>query len=153
MSPELRALEAVSRVLVFYSCSFVSFTATQKRPRCCSMDWTKKQQSIFVSLTFLLLLWSQILQLCIGNHDLFMRRRKADSLEVQQMKAQAREEKARKQVSSTSFWLMMSPACLVSCGLGRKSGCGLVGVILSWPSLLLLYPVGSLLADIQLVGY
>uniref|UniRef100_A0A2K6LLI2 NF2, moesin-ezrin-radixin like (MERLIN) tumor suppressor n=1 Tax=Rhinopithecus bieti TaxID=61621 RepID=A0A2K6LLI2_RHIBE len=39
-----------------------------------------------------------ILQLCIGNHDLFMRRRKADSLEVQQMKAQAREEKARKQV-------------------------------------------------------
>ncbi|XP_029475248.1 merlin isoform X4 [Rhinatrema bivittatum] len=40
----------------------------------------------------------EILQLCIGNHDLFMRRRKADSLEVQQMKAQAREEKARKQM-------------------------------------------------------
>ncbi|XP_075685975.1 merlin isoform X3 [Rhinoderma darwinii] len=39
-----------------------------------------------------------ILQLCIGNHDLFMRRRKADSLEVQQMKAQGREEKARKQM-------------------------------------------------------
>ncbi|KAL2092266.1 hypothetical protein ACEWY4_012064 [Coilia grayii] len=39
-----------------------------------------------------------ILQLCIGNHDLFMRRRRVDSLEVQQMKAQAREEKARKQV-------------------------------------------------------
>uniref|UniRef100_A0A2K6U009 NF2, moesin-ezrin-radixin like (MERLIN) tumor suppressor n=1 Tax=Saimiri boliviensis boliviensis TaxID=39432 RepID=A0A2K6U009_SAIBB len=41
---------------------------------------------------------NRILQLCIGNHDLFMRRRKADSLEVQQMKAQAREEKARKQM-------------------------------------------------------
>lgn len=40
----------------------------------------------------------QILQLCIGNHDLFMRRRRVDSLEVQQMKSQAREEKARKQV-------------------------------------------------------
>uniref|UniRef100_A0A3Q3BZ35 NF2, moesin-ezrin-radixin like (MERLIN) tumor suppressor n=1 Tax=Haplochromis burtoni TaxID=8153 RepID=A0A3Q3BZ35_HAPBU len=39
-----------------------------------------------------------ILQLCIGNHDLFMRRRRVDSLEVQQMKAQAREERARKQV-------------------------------------------------------
>uniref|UniRef100_A0A8C6U2X6 Neurofibromin 2a (merlin) n=1 Tax=Neogobius melanostomus TaxID=47308 RepID=A0A8C6U2X6_9GOBI len=39
-----------------------------------------------------------ILQLCIGNHDLFMRRRRVDSLEVQQMKAQAREEHARKQV-------------------------------------------------------
>uniref|UniRef100_A0A8C4F2D4 Merlin n=1 Tax=Dicentrarchus labrax TaxID=13489 RepID=A0A8C4F2D4_DICLA len=36
--------------------------------------------------------------LCIGNHDLFMRRRRVDSLEVQQMKAQAREERARKQV-------------------------------------------------------
>ncbi|XP_047237813.1 NF2, moesin-ezrin-radixin like (MERLIN) tumor suppressor a isoform X2 [Girardinichthys multiradiatus] len=39
-----------------------------------------------------------ILQLCIGNHDLFMRRRRVDSLEVQQMKAQAREERARKQI-------------------------------------------------------
>uniref|UniRef100_A0AAR2LZW7 NF2, moesin-ezrin-radixin like (MERLIN) tumor suppressor a n=1 Tax=Pygocentrus nattereri TaxID=42514 RepID=A0AAR2LZW7_PYGNA len=39
-----------------------------------------------------------ILQLCIGNHDLFMRRHRVDSLEVQQMKAQAREEKARKQM-------------------------------------------------------
>ncbi|XP_061622800.1 NF2, moesin-ezrin-radixin like (MERLIN) tumor suppressor a isoform X2 [Phyllopteryx taeniolatus] len=39
-----------------------------------------------------------ILQLCIGSHDLFMRRRRVDSLEVQQMKAQAREERARKQV-------------------------------------------------------
>uniref|UniRef100_A0A8C2H5J6 Neurofibromin 2a (merlin) n=1 Tax=Cyprinus carpio TaxID=7962 RepID=A0A8C2H5J6_CYPCA len=39
-----------------------------------------------------------ILQLCIGNHDLFIRRRRIDSLEVQQMKMQAREEKARKQM-------------------------------------------------------
>ncbi|KAJ3603899.1 hypothetical protein NHX12_028640 [Muraenolepis orangiensis] len=38
-----------------------------------------------------------ILQLCIGNHDLFMRRRRVDSLEVQQMKTLAREERARKQ--------------------------------------------------------
>ncbi|XP_043854245.1 merlin-like [Dromiciops gliroides] len=39
-----------------------------------------------------------ILQLCIGNHDLFMKRRTADSIEIQQMKAQAREEKARKKM-------------------------------------------------------
>ncbi|KAF7413577.1 hypothetical protein HZH68_002066 [Vespula germanica] len=39
-----------------------------------------------------------ILDLCIGNHDLFMRRRKPDSMEVQQMKAQAKEEKSRRQV-------------------------------------------------------
>ncbi|XP_057370147.1 merlin-like [Daphnia carinata] len=38
-----------------------------------------------------------ILDLCIGNHDLFMRRRKPDSIEVQQMKAQAKEEKLRRQ--------------------------------------------------------
>uniref|UniRef100_A0A672TZS9 FERM domain-containing protein n=1 Tax=Strigops habroptila TaxID=2489341 RepID=A0A672TZS9_STRHB len=42
----------------------------------------------------------QILQLCIGNHDLFMRRRKVDSIEIQQMKAQAREEKARKKMEN-----------------------------------------------------
>ncbi|XP_031705105.1 merlin isoform X2 [Anarrhichthys ocellatus] len=41
-----------------------------------------------------------ILQLCIGNHDLFIRRRRVDSLEVQQMRSQAREERARKQLRS-----------------------------------------------------
>ncbi|XP_051535922.1 merlin-like [Myxocyprinus asiaticus] len=40
-----------------------------------------------------------ILQLCIGNHALFIRRRRVDSVEVQQMKTQAREERARKQMA------------------------------------------------------
>ncbi|XP_064412014.1 ezrin b [Latimeria chalumnae] len=40
----------------------------------------------------------RILQLCMGNHELYMRRRKPDTIEVQQMKAQAREEKHQKQV-------------------------------------------------------
>lgn len=39
-----------------------------------------------------------ILDLCIGNHDLFMRRRKPDTMEVQQMKTQAKEEKSRRQI-------------------------------------------------------
>lgn len=40
----------------------------------------------------------RILALCMGNHELYMRRRKPDTIEVQQMKAQAQEEKlARKQ--------------------------------------------------------
>nr|XP_039267928.1 merlin-like [Styela clava] len=39
-----------------------------------------------------------ILELCRGNHDLFMQRRKVDSMEIQQMKSQAQEEKARKQM-------------------------------------------------------
>ncbi|XP_042566728.1 moesin b isoform X3 [Clupea harengus] len=39
----------------------------------------------------------RILALCMGNHDLYMRRRKPDTIEVQQMKAQAREEKTKRQ--------------------------------------------------------
>ncbi|XP_053135944.1 merlin isoform X5 [Hemicordylus capensis] len=57
-----------------------------------------KKASVFKFNSSKLSVNKLILQLCIGNHDLFMRRRKADSLEVQQMKAQAREEKARKQM-------------------------------------------------------
>lgn len=40
----------------------------------------------------------RILALCMGNHELFMRRRKADSIEVQQMKAQAKEDKTQKEL-------------------------------------------------------
>ena len=40
----------------------------------------------------------QILDLCMGNHDLFMRRRKPYSMELQQMKAAAKEEKQRRQI-------------------------------------------------------
>ncbi|XP_059078790.1 moesin/ezrin/radixin homolog 1-like [Tigriopus californicus] len=39
----------------------------------------------------------RILTLCMGNHELYMRRRKPDTIEVQQMKAQNREEKLAKQ--------------------------------------------------------
>ncbi|XP_053703328.1 moesin-like isoform X1 [Synchiropus splendidus] len=40
----------------------------------------------------------RILSLCMGNHELYMRRRKPDTIEVQQMKAQAREEKNHKKM-------------------------------------------------------
>ncbi|XP_005946993.1 ezrin a [Haplochromis burtoni] len=39
-----------------------------------------------------------ILQLCIGNHELYMRRRKPDTIEVQQMKAQATQERQQKKM-------------------------------------------------------
>lgn len=39
----------------------------------------------------------RILALCMGNHELYMRRRKPDTIEVQQMKAQAREERLAKE--------------------------------------------------------
>lgn len=47
-----------------------------------------------------LFLFCQILELCVGNHELFMRRRKPDSMEIQQMKANARDERQRKRVSN-----------------------------------------------------
>ncbi|KAK7904542.1 hypothetical protein WMY93_017149 [Mugilogobius chulae] len=40
----------------------------------------------------------RILQLCMGNHELYMRRRKADTIEVQQMKAQAKEERLQRKM-------------------------------------------------------
>lgn len=39
----------------------------------------------------------RILALCMGNHELYMRRRKPDTIDVQQMKTQARDEKQAKQ--------------------------------------------------------
>lgn len=40
----------------------------------------------------------RILHLCMGNHELYMQRRKPDTIEVQQMKAQARDEKHQRQM-------------------------------------------------------
>lgn len=40
----------------------------------------------------------RILALCMGNHELYMRRRKPDTIEVQQMKQQAKEERVQRQV-------------------------------------------------------
>ncbi|XP_067845249.1 ezrin b [Heptranchias perlo] len=45
----------------------------------------------------------RILQLCMGNHELYMRRRKPDTIEVQQMKAQAREEKHKRQLEKAQL--------------------------------------------------
>ncbi|XP_063068057.1 radixin [Engraulis encrasicolus] len=52
----------------------------------------------FVFFTERLRINKRILALCMGNHELYMRRRKPDTIEVQQMKAQAREEKHQKQM-------------------------------------------------------
>jgi len=40
----------------------------------------------------------RILALCMGNHELYMRRRKPDTIEVQQMKQQAKEERMLRQM-------------------------------------------------------
>lgn len=46
-----------------------------------------------------------ILQLCMGNHELYMRRRKPDTIEVQQMKAQATQERQQKKMER---WVKLS---------------------------------------------
>lgn len=57
-----------------------------------------KKSPDFVFIAPRLRINKRILALCMGNHELYMRRRKPDTIEVQQMKAQAKEEKnAKKQ--------------------------------------------------------
>ncbi|XP_072519224.1 moesin b isoform X5 [Salminus brasiliensis] len=56
-----------------------------------------KKSPDFVFYAHRLRINKRILALCMGNHDLYMRRRKPDTIEVQQMKAQAREEKNKRQ--------------------------------------------------------
>eukprot|EP00035_Acanthoeca_spectabilis_P021049 m.436010 g.436010 ORF g.436010 m.436010 type:complete len:573 (+) comp17927_c0_seq1:146-1864(+) len=53
-----------------------------------------KKSPDFIFMATRLRINKRILALCMGNHELYMRRRKPDTIEVQQMKAQAREEKA-----------------------------------------------------------
>eukprot|EP00794_Sanderia_malayensis_P000507 gene507-1154_t len=52
----------------------------------------------FVFLVQRLRINKRILALCMGNHELYMKRRKVDTIEVQQMKAQAKEERLNKQM-------------------------------------------------------
>nr|XP_061806214.1 ezrin-like isoform X1 [Nerophis lumbriciformis] len=56
-----------------------------------------KKSPDFVFFSPRLRLNKRILQLCMGNHELYMNRRRPDSIEVQQMKMQAREEKLQRQ--------------------------------------------------------
>ena len=44
-----------------------------------------------------------ILELCVGNHNLYMQRRKPDTMEMQQMKGQARDERQRKAMERNRY--------------------------------------------------
>ena len=61
-------------------------------------DSMKNYRQDFVFFVARLRINKRILALCMGNHELYMRRRKPDSIEVQQMKAQQREEKIQKEM-------------------------------------------------------
>jgi len=56
-----------------------------------------KKAPDFVFYTVRLRISKRILALCMGNHELYMRRRKADTIEVQQMRAQAKEERTARE--------------------------------------------------------
>jgi len=52
-----------------------------------------KKAPDFIFFTARLRINKRILALCMGNHELYMRRRKPDTIEVQQMRKQAQEER------------------------------------------------------------
>lgn len=49
----------------------------------------------------------RILALCMGNHELYMRRRKPDTIEVQQMKQQAKEERMQRKLEQERLTKVM----------------------------------------------
>ena len=57
-----------------------------------------KKSNDFVFYAPRLRINKRILALCMGNHELYMRRRKPDTIEVQQMKQQAKEERMQRQL-------------------------------------------------------
>jgi len=57
----------------------------------------------FVFYTTRMRINKRILALSMGNHELYMRRRRPDSIEVQQMKAQTKEERLARQ-AERSVW-------------------------------------------------
>ncbi|CAI2734359.1 unnamed protein product [Schistosoma spindalis] len=66
-----------------------------------------------------------VMSMCAGNHSLFMRRRQPDSIEVQQMRAQAREERARREVVLYPSYLVTNLGPVYPdgafCGIAIKS--------------------------------
>uniref|UniRef100_A0A671TX98 NF2, moesin-ezrin-radixin like (MERLIN) tumor suppressor b n=1 Tax=Sparus aurata TaxID=8175 RepID=A0A671TX98_SPAAU len=103
----------IAQDLEMYGVSYFAITVSvtdctfkTRETQICYLEWMlrftikplDKKKDVFKFYSSQLRVNKLILQLCIGNHDLFMRRRKVDSIEVQQMKAQAKEEKARKKM-------------------------------------------------------
>lgn len=56
-----------------------------------------KKAPDFIFYTTHMKINKRILSLCMGNHEMYMRRRRPDSIEIQQMKAQTAEEKMARQ--------------------------------------------------------
>lgn len=59
----------------------------------------------------------------MGNHELYMRRRKPDTIEVQQMKAQAKEEKMAKLAERCVIDEAFNNVCICIYGIIEKYIC------------------------------
>ncbi|KAJ8003717.1 hypothetical protein DPEC_G00151260 [Dallia pectoralis] len=92
LSPKIGFPWSEIRNISFNDKKFVIKPLDKKAPVCLPFG------SDFVFYAPRLRINKRILALCMGNHELYMRRRKPDTIEVQQMKAQAREEKHHKQM-------------------------------------------------------
>ena len=78
------------------TCSVCTYQSEPCMSLCCLFFFVLLQDFVFYSPR--LRINKRILALCIGNHELYMRRRKPDTIEVQSMKAQAREDKHSRQM-------------------------------------------------------
>uniref|UniRef100_A0A0N5AKM5 Moesin/ezrin/radixin homolog 1 n=1 Tax=Syphacia muris TaxID=451379 RepID=A0A0N5AKM5_9BILA len=67
-----------------------------------------KKANDFVFYAHRLRINKRILALCMGNHELYMRRRKPDTIEVQQMKQQAKEERMQRKLEQERLSKEMS---------------------------------------------
>jgi len=64
--------------------------------------WFFACQQDFVFYTARMRINKRILALSMGNHELYMRRRRPESIEVQQMKAQTKEERLARQAERSA---------------------------------------------------
>lgn len=79
--------------------------------------WTKV---LFLSKDFVLVVPRLrvnkcIMQMCTGNHELYRRRRSPDTIEVQQMKAQAQAERLQKKMERSAELYSAAAGGLRSC--------------------------------------
>uniref|UniRef100_A0A4W4H5Q3 FERM domain-containing protein n=1 Tax=Electrophorus electricus TaxID=8005 RepID=A0A4W4H5Q3_ELEEL len=91
----------IAQDLEMYGVNYFDIKNKKGTDLCLGVDALVQPFSPYTDFVFYsprLRLNKRILQLCMGNHELYMRRRKPDSIEVQQMKVQAREEKHQKQM-------------------------------------------------------
>ena len=89
-------LLSINRTRLAVRYHFYAFSLEIPSPSQFIIRLLKKEAGIFTFYSSNLKLNKVVLDLSMGNHDLFLRRRKPDTIEIQQMKTQAKEERTRR---------------------------------------------------------